>query len=594
MAIGFGKFLGGYWAYETLGWGGYWAWDPVENTSIVPWVFGTALLHGMLVQQSRGSLKQANLFLAILVFLTVLYGTFLTRSGVLGEFSVHSFTAPAFAVYVMMLAFMGLWLLGGFGLFIARFKDIQSDSAYDQLNERPFGFFLAVILLIGAGTVICVGMSWPIISPLIMGKAASLKFDFYNRAMLPIATFMCLLMAITPLMPWRKVTDKPAKPFQKAVTSLAGLILLLGIPAAALAWHGGSQQIQLWLAQAFRIPASLLQPDTGFSPAAIPALIVFTLAAALGVLVNVVMFARTIRNGLLQTGAWLAHIAICIGFIGVVISSVFSSTEVLTLAKGENAASHGYQFTYAGLKQVPPPGRNYLEFKVTKGKQRLTAQLPYFKHMMGSQEQDITRPFIHKYLGHDLYLAASGWSDGSDHPQVARGETVSSMGFQIALKDFKHENLPAAGATQTGPIIIRPVLEVRTGSQTATVMPVYKISRDGSVEREPAMFPGGTHRVLVERVLVPNEEEGVTAPAVKLMLVPLTPLDLVRVESTYKPGINLVWLAGYQLLFASFLAFRRRARIAAQSGDREEAKLIGAPPAKTPTAKPEAKPLAKV
>jgi cytochrome c-type biogenesis protein CcmF len=564
MAIGFGKFLGGYWAYETLGWGGYWAWDPVENTSIVPWIFGTALIHGMLVQRARGSLKHANLFLAILTFLAVLYGTFLTRSGVLDKFSVHSFTAPAFAVYVMMLGFMGLWAVGGFGLLAARFREIRSESAYDRLNERPFGFFLAVILVIGAGAVVTIGMSWPLISPLLLGRAASLKFDFYNRAMVPIATFMCLLMAITPFMPWRKASSRTTKPLQKAVTIAAGVILLCGIPAAALAWTGGSLGIQQWLATAFRIPESLLKPDTGFSPAAIPALLVFFAAACLGLFANSVMFARTVRGGLLQTGAWVSHIAICLGFVGIVITSVFSSTRQLVLSRGQTADAHGYQFRYAGLQRVAPPQQNYLELEVTDGSTRFPARLPYFVNPSGGEMQIVTRPAIQKFWTHDLYSAAGKWTDGSEEVEARQGETVTTdVGYQITLKGFQHKNLPATtGGAATGPMVVRPVLEVRAASEVGTVTPAYTISPDGQVDQERLLLPGGQHRVIVEQIQVPRTEG--EAPGVKLMLEPLKPVDMVLLEVTYKPMINLVWLAGYLLLFGAFLGFRRRARLAAR------------------------------
>ncbi|MDH7571604.1 MAG: cytochrome c biogenesis protein CcsA, partial [Armatimonadota bacterium] len=95
--LGAGIFIGGYWAYRVLGWGGYWGWDPVENASLIPWLLNTALLHGILLQRARGSLARGNLALAILSFVMVLYGTFLTRSGVLSDFSVHSFARPGMA-----------------------------------------------------------------------------------------------------------------------------------------------------------------------------------------------------------------------------------------------------------------------------------------------------------------------------------------------------------------------------------------------------------------------------------------------------------------------------------------------------------------
>src|SRR5438046_1605214 len=135
MFLGFGKFLGGYWAYETLGWGGYWAWDPVENASFVPWLISAALVHGLQVQQARGSWKQVNLLLAITAFRAFFYGTFLTRSGVLNEFSVHSFVSPGGLPLVLLLGFLLFFAVGFWGLWLARYSQIRSEATYEALNE---------------------------------------------------------------------------------------------------------------------------------------------------------------------------------------------------------------------------------------------------------------------------------------------------------------------------------------------------------------------------------------------------------------------------------------------------------------------------
>src|SRR5204863_251681 len=136
--LGTGVFLGGYWAYETLGWGGYWAWDPSENSPLMPWLVGTALLHGLLAQRNRGNFKQANLFLGILAGCAVLLGSFLVRSGVLTG-SVHAFDTPQKSVFDTLLGIMVLWFVGSTGIWLWRFKDIQASIAYDDVWERHFG-----------------------------------------------------------------------------------------------------------------------------------------------------------------------------------------------------------------------------------------------------------------------------------------------------------------------------------------------------------------------------------------------------------------------------------------------------------------------
>ena len=137
MVLGTGVVMGGFWAYETLGWGGYWGWDPVENSSLVPWLVCVASIHTMLSQRRSGSFIKTNFVLSILCFIMVLYSTFLTRSGVLGDTSVHSFVEPGMLVYWMLLAGLFLFAAIGFGLFFARMKrNAESSGGTQHLIER--------------------------------------------------------------------------------------------------------------------------------------------------------------------------------------------------------------------------------------------------------------------------------------------------------------------------------------------------------------------------------------------------------------------------------------------------------------------------
>jgi cytochrome c-type biogenesis protein CcmF len=124
LALGAGIIIGGFWAYEVLGWGGYWGWDPVENSSLVPWIILLALIHGILIHKSKGSLQRTNLFFAILSFVLVLYATFLTRSGILSDFSVHSFGDFGISNYLIASIVVSMFI--GFGLFAVRFREINS------------------------------------------------------------------------------------------------------------------------------------------------------------------------------------------------------------------------------------------------------------------------------------------------------------------------------------------------------------------------------------------------------------------------------------------------------------------------------------
>ena len=136
--LGLGIMLGGYWAYEMLGWGGYWAWDPVENSSLIPWLVGVSGIHTLLVQkrtQAKGGIGKyvkTNLMLAVLTYVLVLYRTFLTRSGVLGDASVHSFVDPGMIVYLFLVLFIGTFILLGFGMIAFRWKSLNENIKDDE------------------------------------------------------------------------------------------------------------------------------------------------------------------------------------------------------------------------------------------------------------------------------------------------------------------------------------------------------------------------------------------------------------------------------------------------------------------------------
>ena len=135
--------MGGLWAYKVLGWGGFWGWDPVENASLVPWLFNVALLHGLLVQRATGGLARTNLFLGITSYLFVLYGSFLTRSGVLADFSVHSFVDLGLSGY--LLAFLGFFTLVGYGTWAFRQAGFARQGVALGAWSREFALWLSLI-----------------------------------------------------------------------------------------------------------------------------------------------------------------------------------------------------------------------------------------------------------------------------------------------------------------------------------------------------------------------------------------------------------------------------------------------------------------
>ncbi len=197
-------FLGGYWAYVTLSFGGYWAWDPVENASLVPWLIGTAGIHTMIIQRKSSVAQKSSILFAILAYVAIVYETFLTKSGILADSSVHSFTD--LGLYNQLLLFMIVTTGVGVALFIWRYKELPSQEKESQILSREFMTFTGAMLLFILGLVIILGTSSPIIGLLFNDNPTPPEISFYNDWSMPIAMIMAVLTVIGQYLFWKKYT----------------------------------------------------------------------------------------------------------------------------------------------------------------------------------------------------------------------------------------------------------------------------------------------------------------------------------------------------------------------------------------------------
>jgi cytochrome c-type biogenesis protein CcmF len=216
-----GNFLGGMWAYVTLGWGGYWAWDPVENAAIMPWFITTALLHSSMIQQRRSIFKVWNVSLAIIAYALSLFGTFLTRSGVLS--SVHAFGESTLGPYFMF--WIGAILIVGFGLLFMRLPQLRSENKLDALLSRESSFLLNNILFFLAVIFILWGTVSPLVSQIFTGFKTEVKPAYFVQTVVPVLLGIIFLMGIGPLIAWRKASlDSITKSFWiPALVGFAGV-----------------------------------------------------------------------------------------------------------------------------------------------------------------------------------------------------------------------------------------------------------------------------------------------------------------------------------------------------------------------------------
>ncbi len=227
--LGLGNLAGAQWAYVELGWGGYWAWDPVENSGLMPWLTATAFLHSVMIQKRRGMLKNWNILLVILTFDLAIFGTMVTRSGIIS--SVHSFGQSALGPF--FLGFLAISFLGSMYLLFDRGGDLKSDDEIDALLSRESTFLINNLVLLAATFATFLGTIFPMITEAVRGVKITVGAPFFNQVNGPIFLLLVLLMGICPLIGWRRASKNNLVrnflyPFFVAVVA-AVVLYLLGI-----------------------------------------------------------------------------------------------------------------------------------------------------------------------------------------------------------------------------------------------------------------------------------------------------------------------------------------------------------------------------
>jgi cytochrome c-type biogenesis protein CcmF len=204
LFLGIGIILGGWWAYLELGWGGYWAWDPVENASFMPWLTGTAFVHSIIIQEKKNMLKIWNMILIILTFTLCIFGTFLTRSGVMS--SVHSFTASGLGP--LFFGFVILILIVSYSLLYVRRKHFQTEKQLESFTSRESGFLFNNVVFV----VMCFAVFWgtifPVISEAVRGTKITVGAPFFNQINIPIGLILLFLTGVGPLLAWRNTSKE--------------------------------------------------------------------------------------------------------------------------------------------------------------------------------------------------------------------------------------------------------------------------------------------------------------------------------------------------------------------------------------------------
>ncbi|MGE0354608.1 MAG: heme lyase CcmF/NrfE family subunit [Gemmatimonadales bacterium] len=207
LFLSIGITLGMWWAYVELGWGGYWAWDPVENASLLPWLTMTAFLHSVMIQEKRGMLRRWNMSLVIGSFLLSIFGTFITRSGVIS--SVHSFAQSSVGYF--FLVFLVLAAVGSFTLLYTRWPLLKAETTLESMVSREAAFLFNNLMLVGIAFSVLWGTLFPILSEWLRGEKITVGPPFFNKVNIPLGVLLLALTGIGPLIAWRKASVQNLK-----------------------------------------------------------------------------------------------------------------------------------------------------------------------------------------------------------------------------------------------------------------------------------------------------------------------------------------------------------------------------------------------
>jgi cytochrome c-type biogenesis protein CcmF len=397
MLLGFGQLLGAHWAYVEVGWGGYFAWDPVENAALMPWLAATAFLHSVMIQEKRGMLKIWNVLLVVGAFALALFGTFLTRSGILS--SIHSFTESSIGPW--FLGFIGVVVAGSTALIVSRLPLLRSKTRLESPVSREATFLYNNLLLVAFCLTILWGVAYPILTEALRGEPVTVGPPYYNFFLKAFGLPLLVLMGIGPLIAWRRA-------------SLRGLGRIFAWPLGVAAASG----------------LVLLALGAGSS---IPGLVGYTFCVF--VLASIVLefvrgtrarqalsggswagaFAQLVGRNRRRYGGYVVHASIVLLAIGVIGSSAYDTTREQRLQPGESMVVRDYTLTYRGTTQERGP--NAVELRslvdVERDGERLGTMRPgknsYLAEQQVSNESAIRSDRLN---GEDLFLIAEQLEPG--------------------------------------------------------------------------------------------------------------------------------------------------------------------------------------
>jgi len=383
--LGIGMLLGGKWAYMELGWGGYWAWDPVENASLMPWLAATAFIHSIMIQEKKNMLRVWNMVLILLTYTLCIFGTFITRSGVVS--SVHAFAksqiGPWFVGYLALLIAVPAFLI------IRRLPQLKSDNHFDSVLSRESTFLINNLIFLGALFAVFWGTVFPIVTEWIRGVKVTVAQPFFNSVTIPIGLFLMLLTGIGPLVAWRKTSTKLMKKIflKPTLVALTGLGILLAF---------GMRHVYALISLTLCV----------FVTATIVAEFHRGARARMSSQSEPYFTAlyRLLMKNKRRYGGYIVHFGMVLLFVGFT-GKAFDAEKEATLKPGESMEIRDYRLEYVDFKTLQDPNKVVWQatMDVYVDGEKVKTIYPN-KHFYLVQEQPTTEVVLRSTLKEDLYV----------------------------------------------------------------------------------------------------------------------------------------------------------------------------------------------
>ncbi|HSL93727.1 MAG TPA: cytochrome c biogenesis protein CcsA [Bacillota bacterium] len=506
VLLGAGILIGGVWAYQVLGWGGYWAWDPVENSSLVPWLTAGALIHGLLIQKRRGNVLRANHFLAITTYLLVLVATFVTRSGLLADFSVHAFAESP--ITRSLLTYILSFSVLGFGLLSWHFPRMgTSDIANgEHLMTRANIFGTGMGLLGASSGLILLGTLAPIVTGL-YGIPATVDASFYTTTNGPISLFLMGLIGLSMLLRRDKIERREAE--EQMMWPSIGMAVAL-VAAFAL----GVRDFRHLLFLAVGVVALIL---------------------------NVVRMWDVLRQrGLRFVGGHVAHVGLILILVGFLFSSAYVKENFVLLSEGRPTEELGYTFLWEGYDQDGSQ-----QVLVSRGDFSVIAE-PLIHRGSGTE---IREPGIRRHLFTDIYLSPTEiMSEFESQIIVGEGRFFVWSDISLQLLELTQSMGHETGTSAT----VEAAVLVRYLGDQQIIRPSMTVTGQ-TVEYLGAPIPHTTETLFLQAVQAEQHLAWFT-----IGQEPQQPIDVLVLELKLKPLVIIMVYGSVLLLLGTVLACVRR------------------------------------